>query len=207
VIVVAGGDAPPPALRGQLPEHEAVIAADSGADHALSLGLAVDLVIGDLDSVSAEGLEAARRAGADVQPHPAAKDHTDLELALMAAVDRGAERIVVVGGHGGRTDHFLANVLLLASPAFAGVDIESYLGPARVWAIRRPIVLPGRPGAVVSLLAAHGPARGIWTEGLAYPMQGEDLLPGSSRGVSNVFLEEKASVRLASGVLLAVVPT
>ena len=65
-----------------------MIAADAGLDHAEALGLPVDLVVGDLDSVSKEALERARRAGIAIEEHPAAKDQTDLELALDAAMER-----------------------------------------------------------------------------------------------------------------------
>jgi thiamine pyrophosphokinase len=58
----------------------------------------------------------------------------------------------------------------------------------------------------VSLLAVHGPARGITTEGLGYLLDREDLLPGSTRGVSNVFSAEVATVTVETGTLLAVIP-
>jgi thiamine pyrophosphokinase len=124
----------------------------------------------------------------------------------MAAAARGAEEVVVLGGHGGRTDHFLANGLLLASPNFGEIDIRAVWGPARLWVVRRPTVITGNPGELLSLLAVHGRAVGVRTSGLAWALSGEDLLPGSSRGVSNVFVDESATVELADGVLLAVAP-
>src|SRR5882757_8624716 len=62
-IVVTGGDPPHPTVRDRLPTGATVIAADSGLDHAIALGLRVDRVVGDLDSVSPEALAAAARAG------------------------------------------------------------------------------------------------------------------------------------------------
>ena len=47
---------------------------------------------------------------------------------------------------------------------------------------------------------------GIVTEGLAYPLRGETLVPGSSRGLSNVFTDPEARITLDSGVLLALRP-
>jgi len=41
---------------------------------------------------------------------------------------------------------------------------------------------------------------------LRYPLRGEELEPGTSRGVSNEFAATRASVSLESGVLLAVQP-
>jgi thiamine pyrophosphokinase len=52
----------------------------------------------------------------------------------------------------------------------------------------------------------HGPALGVVTGGLLYPLAGEDLPPGTSRGVSNVLAADRATVSLTGGVLLAVQP-
>jgi thiamine pyrophosphokinase len=205
-VVVAGGDAPWPGVRALLPSGAMVIAADSGVDHAHALGLRVDVAVGDLDSVSPAALAAARAGGARVRVHPPAKDATDLELALGEARDLGARRVVVVGGADGRFDHLLANALLLAAPAFADLEVEALLGSARVAVVRGHRRLHGRTGALLTLLPVHGPARGIVTEGLRYPLAGEDLSVGSTRGVSNVFLGPEAVVTVQSGTLLAVQP-
>jgi thiamine pyrophosphokinase len=206
VIVVTGGDPIDPAELGLLPEGAFVIAADSGIEHAQALGLPIHLAIGDFDSVAPAALRAAEVAGAAVRRHPAAKDATDLELALHAALERAPRRIDVVGGHGGRLDHLLGNALVLAYAAFAGAELVAHMGAARVTVIRRQATLVGQAGDVVSLLAVGGPAAGVATEGLRYPLHGEVLAAGSTRGVSNELLAERAVVRLTDGVLLAVQP-
>jgi thiamine pyrophosphokinase len=58
----------------------------------------------------------------------------------------------------------------------------------------------------VSLLAVHGPAAGVSTTGMAYPLWGETLHPGSTRGVSNELVTAAASVTVGRGVVLAVQP-
>jgi thiamine pyrophosphokinase len=183
-----------------------VIAADSGLDHALALGVAVDVLIGDLDSVSVVGRRSATAAGVEVIEHPTAKAETDLELALRLALRAAPRRITVVGGHGGRLDHLLANVWLLAGPALAPVELRALLGPALLTVVRSRAVLHGRVGELVSLLPAHGSAGGVTTEGLRYPLADEPLAAGSPRGVSNEFLEVEAVVALRSGTLVAVQP-
>ena len=205
-LVFAGGDPPPPdALRG-LPPADLVIAADSGLEHAMALGFPVDLIVGDLDSADPAAIDAAVAAGAAVEHHPEAKDATDLELALLAARDRGCTRAIVVGGHGGRLDHFLANALLLASSALAGLRVEARLGDARVFVVRDEHELHGEAGDLCTLLPLGGPALGVRTEGLRYPLHGETLEPGSTRGVSNELLSSVARVSLVDGVLLAILP-
>ena len=206
VIVVAGGGALAEPLPGPMPEVATVIAADGGADRALALGLPVDLAIGDFDSISPTGLAALEAAGARVERHPAAKDATDLELALDAAIALDPARIVVIGSSGGRLDHLLGSALLLGLERYAGAEIDAYLGAALVQIVRGSRALSGTPGELVSLLPLHGAAEGVTTEGLEYPLRSEILAAGTSRGVSNVFVAAEARVTVARGCVLAVRP-
>ena len=207
VVVVAGGHpSTVPSPLPDLPVEITVIAADSGIDLALTLGLHVDVAIGDFDSVSAAGLATVEAAGALVERYPAEKDATDLELALDAAIALEPSHVVVVGTAGGRLDHLLGSILLLGAARYAGVTVDAYLDGNRLSVIRRSRTLAGSPGDVVSLLPAHGPAEGVSTTGLAYPLHGETLPAGTSRGVSNVFATTEAQITVARGCLIAVQP-
>jgi thiamine pyrophosphokinase len=208
-IVLAGGDAVEPSLRSKLAGDAVVIAADSGLHQAELLGLHVDYVVGDLDSADVDAVERARAAGAIVERHPAEKDATDLELAFDVARDRGVQAITVVGGAGGRLDHFLANVSVLASGRFADLLIDAYVGAAYLVVVqggRPPHLVTGPSGSLVTLLPVGGDACGITTTGLQYPLHGATLRPGTSRGVSNVLVGNAARVGLEHGTLLMVQP-
>jgi thiamine pyrophosphokinase len=206
-LVFAGGEPVDGDVAARLPQSGVtVVAADSGVEHALAAGRGVDLVIGDFDSADPAAVDAAVAGGAEVRRYPTDKDQSDLELALHAARAGGARQVIVVGGYGGRLDHFLANALLLASPSFADLDIEALVGDARITVIHGDASLSGAPGDLCSLLAVGGTARGVRTRGLRYPLDGEDLLPGSTRGVSNEFSEPVATVSVDHGALLAVQP-
>jgi thiamine pyrophosphokinase len=202
VMVVASGPGPAVAL----PPAGRVVAADGGLDRALALGLDVDVVVGDMDSASAEGLAAVEAAGGRIVVHPVAKDATDLELALDEAVATKAHRVLVVTSATGRVDHLLSSLLLLGAERYGGIELDALVGDALVHVVRDRRRLSGSAGELVSLVAVGGPARGVTTAGLEYPLAGETLDPGSTRGVSNVFLGQEAEVGLASGVLLAVRP-
>ena len=207
VVVVAGGDAVPERALEGIPTDALVIAADSGVDYALALGLVVAVAIGDFDSVTAKGLDAVEAGGAEIIRYPADKDATDLELALDEALARGAATVVVIGGHGGRLDHLLANASLLAAPQYADVAISARWGPADVVIVRAGTTVLSAPvGSIVSLLPVHGSAIGVRTSGLRYPLDGEDLPLGTSRGVSNVFDAPTARVSVETGTVLAVLP-
>lgn len=207
-VVVAGGGAPSigRADLGELGASPLVVAADSGLEHARGLGLAVDRVVGDMDSVDPAVLDEAVAAGTFVDRYPEAKDATDLDLALEVAIGAEPSRVVVVTGSGDRFDHMLAVALSVAAPRWAPAAIEAWIGPAHLWVVRGRVSLPGRPGDQVSLLPVHGRVVGVTTSGLLYPLDDEDLDAGTTHGVSNEWAAEVATVQVRSGVLLAVAP-
>jgi thiamine pyrophosphokinase len=208
VVVLSGGDALGPEVEAAaaLMAEAYVVAADSGVEQAQAHGWPLHAAVGDFDSVDPDALARAEAEGVRVERHPAAKDATDLALALEHAVARRPERIVVVGGGGGRLDHLLGGLLALADGAWAPADISALVGPARVFVVRHHLAVAGRLGELLSLLAVGGPATGVTTQGLRYPLLGETLHPGSTRGVSNELVDHLAQVTVESGVLLAVLP-
>ena len=209
VVVFGGGSNPPSAAAiTRLPSDARVIAADSGYDHARANGIAVDLLVGDLDSISPDALESAKADGVPIDLYPAAKDATDLALALLAALDAGAVHITVVAGDGGRLDHLLTGLLALADPALSSVPVDAWIGDAWVRALHGPgrAELHGRRDELVTLAPVNGPAIGVRTEGLVYPLHDETLHPSSTRGVSNVFERTEAEVSVQQGTLLIVQP-
>jgi thiamine pyrophosphokinase len=207
VVVVTGGPPPDPASALAVPLGARVIAADEGLEHAVALGLEVSVAVGDFDSVSPATLAAAEAAGVRVERHPAEKDATDLELALDLAVALGARRVLVLAGDGaGRLDHLLGTLLLLGSPRYESVEMDALVGSTRVHVVRGERELRGTAGDLVTLLALHGPAGGVRTQGLAYPLRGETLEPGSTRGVSNLLVSDTARVTVERGVVLVLRP-
>lgn len=199
IVLAASPDRP---MVHMLPANASVIAADGGAELAMVLGLEIDLLVGDLDSVSAE----TRSVAHHVEGHPVDKDATDLELALSSALRFEPERVLVLGGAGGRLDHVFGVLLALAAEHLAAVTVDAQLGEAAVHVIRRECFLEGREGELISLFAMNGRASGIHSDGLVYPLAGDTLEPGSSRGISNVFAGTQARVTVEDGVLVAIRP-
>jgi len=202
-LIVAGGD-PPGLALDELPAADVVIAADSGLDHARAMQLRVDIVVGDMDSVSPLALQWAQRSAVRIESHPADKDATDLELALQTAVDEGCERLVIVGGIGGRLDHELATIGLLARDTWSSQHVELRAAGETVFVVRGHLDLVAALGATVTLLAWGGPAIGVTTGGLQWPLKNHTLEPGSTLGISNVVNQLPASVAVDTGVMLAI---
>lgn len=207
VLVFAGGDAPNEVDLDRLPAADIVIAADSGADHAVRCGRTPDVIVGDLDSITDAGLATARAAGAVIEPSRPDKDESDLELALLRALRAQPDRIVVTATSGGRVDHLLANLLLVCAERFAEVDIDCYSNSTRFFVVRRSRTIDVEIGQTVTLLPMHGSAGGVSTVGLEYPLEREPLEPGSPRGLSNVAVASTVSVEVAEGVVLVIVPS
>lgn len=189
-----------------LSEKDLIIAADGGMYHCLSLGLTPDVVIGDLDSLTADDIKGLQIASVEIIRYPAKKDQTDLELALKLAIDRGADEIVVFGAMGGRWDMSIANILLLAEQNLSGATIRIIDGRHEIMLLRagKEITFHGEKGDILSLIPLGRDALGITTIGLEYPLKNDVLRLGSSRGISNVLIGNSARVFLKQGLLLCV---
>ena len=206
VVVVAAGDLVPEDLR-ELEDAELVIAADGGAVSLNAAGQRIDRLVGDLDSVDGALVDRLAAGGTVVERHPADKEASDTELALRAALARGATHVTLLGATGGdRLDHELANLLLLADPSFAEVDLCAVHGPSLVRPLHpgSHVALRGGAGDIVTLLPIGGAASGITTAGLRWPLAGATLPMGGSRGLSNEITAEGASIQLEAGTLLVI---
>jgi len=185
-----------------------VIAVDSGVRIARSHGLPVHVLIGDLDSASEGDRAWALAEAAEIIEHPAEKDQTDLELALDHLVAAGATEIMALGVDGGRLDHELGNWSVLCRPTAASVEVRTATGTAHVLHGDGPnfIDITGTTDQVVTLLPVGGAARGVTTSGLKWELDNATLQPGTGRGVSNEFVDDAATITVADGSLLVVVP-
>ena len=185
-----------------------VIAADSGLHLALACGRMPDLVIGDMDSVNPVLLEQARDAGAEIRSFPQDKDATDLELALEtvnASLDPRFDSVTVIGSHAGRVDHLLSGMLLLGSERFAGLQIDAWFGDTYLAIVRDSRRVVAESGQLVSVVALNATAQGVRSTGLRWAFEGEELSPGSTRGVSNEFLETIATISVDQGCLAVII--
>lgn len=209
IVIFANGELNDgPLVRRALAEAQGglVAAADGGARLAQACGLEINAVIGDLDSLTAAEVAALRAGGATtILSYPQEKDETDLELALLWAVEQGAAWIRVIGALGGRFDQTISNLHLLALPALRGCDVRLVAGGQEAWLLYPPEgFIEGAPGDTVSLLPLGGRVTDVRTDGLRYPLRDETLALGPARGVSNVLAEARARVRTQEGVLLVV---
>lgn len=203
-LIFIGGDAPDGRVRHHLPAPDTVVAADSGWAHAVALGYAPNVLVGDFDSISPEHLAQAR-SSTDVVEFSADKDLTDTEIALNEARSRGCEVVTVVSGGGDRLDHVLAMVHSLAA---SHARVNAFIGATRLEfaSPRNRVALEVNPGSTMSLVPIGGDAVGVSTNGLKWSLNADTLRAGESRGVSNVAVADMISVSVTDGVVAVLCP-
>ena len=208
-VVVGGAPIRPPDRR-----FDAVIVADSGLDVALAAGLEPTLLVGDMDSISPDGLSWAGARDVPVQRHPADKDDTDTALAVrcaasMGAADGGDEMLVLGADATSRLDHLLGTLVCLGDRALEiFADVTAHLGGTHVHVLHpgHGTVLILAEGRVFSLLALHGDCAGITVGDARWPLTDARLCAGSTLGISNESLGRPVSVAVTTGVLTVIVP-
>jgi thiamine pyrophosphokinase len=208
VVVITGAAPLSPRAVARVPADATLVAADGGLDHALAAGLEPTVLVGDLDSVTAASLAwAAERA--EVLRHPVDKAATDTELAVAHAASLGPDRLLLLAGQGDRLDHAVDALGALGAPPLAGIaSLEAWWGADELRVLHAPTTcrLEHPVGTTFSVLAMHGPCRGVTLEGARWPLDDHDLAPLVGLGVSNVVAASPVSVTVAHGILTVVVP-
>jgi len=190
VRALVAGDRPLPATVEDLANDALVIGADGGGERLLAAGIEPDVVVGDLDSLSA----VAQKQFSDRLVRDSAPDSSDLEKAVAWARTEGADDIVVIGWSGGRLDHTLAALAL----AFEGVQLhdDRFL----VTAVAGSAEITAQPGTLFSLMAL--PEAVVSVDGARWNLEQEPLTMGA-RGMHNeVAAGGRVQVECHTGKLL-----
>ncbi len=208
-LIFAGGLAPSDSTLHAVRkiEHvELVIAADSGLHTAQKLGLRIDAIIGDMDSVDENALAEAKSRGTKIIQHDRDKNFTDLHSALLFAAECGTKRIVVVTAGGGRLDHQLGVIAAMFDPLLRQTQVEAIWDNEEIFALQGPTSceFSAEVKDIVGLQAFSATATGISTTGLRWQLLNEQLANHETRGVSNEATEKRVSVSLVAGQLLVI---
>lgn len=185
--------------------YERIIAADSGAAHALRQGVLPDIVVGDFDSLGPEDQARLRAGRVATKRLPTAKDLTDGQAAVDLALSLGARRVVLAGGLGDRFDHSLGNVLLLHRVHRAGASGWVTDGRQRVYLLDRKMEITGDPGDQLSIVPLSGQLTGVSVSGVRWPLSAATLHLGETLSLSNELTEPIARLTVEEGLALVVV--
>ena len=205
IIIFANGEYQHLEFYQQLIEdHDYIICADGGTNHALRMGILPHLVVGDLDSIDLRVYQSLQGSSTDFYKVSSEKDESDLELAVSIALEKKPQEIIILGALGKRVDHLFANLMLLTLPLKQGVPTKIVDEDHEILVINNSIELTGKVGDYLSLFALSPQVTGIITQGLKYPLKEESLYLGPTRGLSNEFNGDKASIQIGEGLLLVI---
>lgn len=197
-LLIANGDLNCSVLKYiDIADFQQVIALDGGVLKALNCGIEPHIIIGDLDSIPPDLKDDFANKQFIHQP---SQEMNDLEKGLRYCIDAGAEKIIILGLTGGRTDHLFTNFSVLVR-YHQQVQLEILDEFAKILLIRDRFHYKGTAGQLISLIPI-GKVSGIVTEGLKYPLNNETLEFGIREGLSNVVISNPVKISLQTGLLL-----
>ena len=195
VLVANGAVRWTPALAGLAAAARPLLAADGGADHLAKLGLLPAAVIGDLDSISAR---ARAWIGEERMVQRPDQDRTDLEKAIQYVFEEyELDRLTVLGALGGRPDHAIGNLGLLAR--LGRGEAIRFLDEASVTiAVHGAAELEAEPGETWSFLA-FDPTVKLSLSGVKWPLDDAPVDVGDRPSISNLATEERVRIEATGG--------
>lgn len=186
-------------------ETDLIIAADSGYNNASRLGVRPGLLLGDLDSIDRGALAPDELEHIEKIIVPAIKDDTDTQLAVDTALSRGADKIYIIGGLGGRLDHTLSTVFLLEYIKDKGARGVITDGRNRVRIMESGEELTIKRGyKYLSLVGLTDTCEGVSISGVFYPLKDAVLERKYAFAVSNEITADAAEISLSKGILLVI---
>jgi thiamine pyrophosphokinase len=175
-----------------------LLAADGGANHLARIGLKPSAVIGDLDSIHDQ-----TRAwlGEQTMVHRPDQDRTDLDKALSHAFfDVGLTSLNVLAALGGRIDHDLGNLGLLARLGL-GERLVFVEEDRRVLAVAVEAELSSRPGEIWSFWT-FDPSVLVTIEGVRWAVENAQLDAASRPSISNEATSDRVQILTTGGAVV-----
>jgi len=198
-LIISGGDFSP--IPGKI-EYDYVIACDHGYDHARTLKIKPDLIVGDFDSCCSD---ASDYEDIPVREFPTHKDDSDTMLAIRYALSAGYKHIIISCALGGRLDHTLANIQSMAFVASHGGECELISKSEYLRTFTGGMIsLPRKDGYSLSVYALSDQCTNVSITGSAYDCEGITLSNTFPLGLSNYWKSDRVTVKMTDGILLIV---
>jgi thiamine pyrophosphokinase len=202
-IVYTGGKGPQKKyVESLLAESNYIIAADSGFNLAIKHGVTPDKIVGDFDSIGRMRRlkKIEKKDKSSVIKFPCDKDETDTEIGIRLLFEMGYTKIILIGGGGGRPDHYLA--------LFSLFDRDE--SPVRwlnhrsdIHLITNKITIKVQIGETLSFFPAGDGQCIMESQGLKWPLNSLKWKKGDF-GVSNIAIEPDIYVKMLSGKLIMI---
>lgn len=195
-LVAAGQMNKPWQLTQVLKRYRYLVAVDGGLQHIVAMGLVPDVLVGDLDSVQHELIK--QESAYPILDYPTDKDESDLELALQLGAVQQARQICIFGATGGRIDHTISNLRVLAkNPERIALETET----ERICVLPRQARLILEPGTQLSLMPLFEAVEGLTTRGLVWNLD-QATLNQNLVSLSNRAADPEILIEHKSGTLI-----
>ena len=194
-FVFGGGEIFPEYIEERVQSGDIVICADSGYNNALSMGVNVDVLVGDFDS-----LKDIPNGNFELVRVPAEKDQTDTQLAVDIAVERGADEVIIICSTSGRADHALSAMAILEKLWDRRIPATIVNGQNRIRFMRDSGTILVRSGyKYFSVITLDRIAKKVSIEGGKYPLLKKDISRGEQFAVSNEIVKNAALITVKKG--------
>ncbi|MBU5677368.1 thiamine diphosphokinase [Alkaliphilus sp. MSJ-5] len=191
-------------LKSVIENSDYIICADGAAKYLMKLNIYPNILVGDLDSINKDAFQWIENGGVKVQQFPVKKDMTDTELAIEFALEQSPSTITIVGAIGSRMDHSLGNIMLLYKIHKMGIKANIINEINHITITDSTINVAGKIGQTISVIPISGDVKGVTLEGLEYPLTNHDIDMGSSLGISNRFIKDRATISVKEGTVLVI---
>jgi thiamine pyrophosphokinase len=212
-LILSGGNVDSGWLKDWLKGNRVTycIAADRGLETADALGIDVDLILGDYDSVDKNVLDKYRKK-AEVLTFPPEKDYTDTHIAVKKAVEKivadglkDSTSIYIAGATGTRLDHTLTNIFVLDEALKAGVNafiIDKY---NKIYIKNSAFTIKKSEqfGSFISFIPMTEKVK-ISLDGMKYPLSDFELTQGNSICQSNEIVGDEARIDIEYGKVVVI---
>ena len=184
-----------------------IIAVDRGLETLYQLQMIPNHVVGDFDSVSPEILTFYKNQPRIIfHKFNAEKDNTDTDIALKLAIQLKSSKITILGALGKRMDHALANIHILKDALETNIPCQIIDEHNQIYLINKEMTLEKDKvyGKYVSLIPLTSTVEGLTLAGFKYPLNEYTLPIGTSLGISNEIIEDRAYIKMKKGILIAI---
>lgn len=200
--IFTGGVVYPDLIDERPEEGDLIVTADAGWQTAAAMGLTPDVAVGDFDTAP---LPRELAETVECRKFPPEKNATDTQLAVEAALDRGAREIVIIGGLEGRLDHTLSTVAILEDLRRKKVPAVIISGKNRVRFVKDDGVILTRSGySYFSVIAVSERVKGVSMEGCKYPLKKGKIERTRQWAVSNEIVGNCALIEIGKGSVLVI---
>lgn len=199
LIIASGSIEDYKLLKSVAKKSDFILCVDGGVDHILKTKLQPDIVFGDLDSISLEGLDFIGKENIPIRRFSPIKDSTDTQLAIDYLIFNKYEEITLMGVTGSRQDHTLANIFLLNSLLEKNIKGKIIDSNNIIYLINNHLELKKLEGYYISIIPLEKDGIIISMDGFFYDLKETSIPFGSTIGLSNKIIKKYGKIKIHKG--------